>query len=98
MTLIPSAGLVPCRPAFGHYAPLVPLANALVRQGDEVRFATAPPLDDAIRRDGFEVDRAGLSFSEITATREGDPRFAAAGDDPRRVRPLNCRVESRRGY
>ncbi|HEX6348624.1 MAG TPA: glycosyltransferase [Candidatus Dormibacteraeota bacterium] len=81
--------LFSCRPAFGHYAPLVPLADALVGSGHEVCFATAAPLDDAIRRDGFEVHRAGLSLSEITATRELDPRFASARDDLRLFRPLN---------
>jgi UDP:flavonoid glycosyltransferase YjiC (YdhE family) len=81
--------LFSCRPAFGHYAPLVPLASALVRSGHEVCFATGAPLDDAIRRDGFEVERAGLSLSAITAARERDPRFAPAQGNPRLARPLN---------
>jgi UDP:flavonoid glycosyltransferase YjiC (YdhE family) len=81
--------LFSCRPAFGHYAPLVPLADALVNAGHTVTFATGAPLDTIIHREGFEVDQAGLSGAESQAVRQGDARFAPADSDPRLLRPLN---------
>ncbi len=84
--------LFSCRPMFGHYAPLVPLAAALERAGHAVSFATGAPLDGTIRRDGFDVDAAGLSASEIVAMRTGDPRFAPAVTNRRLGRPLNFSI------
>ena len=68
---------------------MVPLARALQNAGHTVSFATAAPLHDTIRRDGFESDAAGLSHAEFIAARESDPRFAPARADPRQARPLN---------
>src|SRR5579859_309671 len=84
--------LLTCRPAFGHYAPLLPLAHALVRAGHQVSFATGLPLVEVIQRDGFEADAAGLPVSELQALREQDPRFAAAVENPRLMRPIHWRL------
>jgi calicheamicin 3'-O-methyl-rhamnosyltransferase len=68
--------LISCRPAYGHYTPMVAIALALLKAGHQVRFATAAPLDETIRRDGFEVETAGLSGDEIKEARAHDPAFA----------------------
>ncbi|MHB8687769.1 MAG: glycosyltransferase [Candidatus Dormibacteraceae bacterium] len=67
-----------CRPLYGHYAPMVALARAIVEAGHQVRFATAEPLLATIRADGFEAERAGLSAPEIAERRTADPELAAA--------------------
>src|SRR5215472_2923734 len=61
-----------CHPAYGHYTPLVPLARALQDAGHEVVFATAAPLDAAIREDGFAIESVGLSMPEIYRLRGWD--------------------------
>jgi UDP:flavonoid glycosyltransferase YjiC (YdhE family) len=80
--------LVSCRPAYGHYTPMVPIALALGKAGHQLRFATAAPLDEVIRRDGFEVEAVGLSFDEIARARAHDPAFAHPDAARRQMRML----------
>ena len=70
--------LMSCRPLYGHYAPMVALAKALLEVGHQVRFATGEPLLATIRADGFETAKAGLSAQEITDLRAADPVLAGA--------------------
>ena len=70
--------LMSCRPAYGHYAPMVALARAILEAGHQLRFATAEPLLATIRADGFETEPAGLSWAEIAARRTADPGLAEA--------------------
>src|SRR5579859_977527 len=78
-----------CRPAFGHYAPMVPLARSLTKAGHEVHFATGYPQDEVIRLDGFAVHTAGLSVTEAGEVRKRDPRFAVTKTNPQLMRPIN---------
>ena len=51
--------LFTCRPLFGHYEPLRPLATAARDAGHVVAFATGAPADSWARHDGFEAFPAG---------------------------------------
>jgi UDP:flavonoid glycosyltransferase YjiC (YdhE family) len=53
--------LLTCRPAYGHFHPLVPLARALTGAGHDVAFATGEPFRDRVETAGFEAFAAGLS-------------------------------------
>lgn len=54
--------LFTCRPGYGHYYPLVPLARAAVAAGHAVAVAAGEPIRETAEADGFEAFGAGLSF------------------------------------
>ena len=51
-----------CVPQTGHIAPLLPLASAMVAQGDEVLFASGPDAEDAVASVGASFRAVGPSF------------------------------------
>ena len=53
--------LFTCRPADGHYYPMVPLIEALVGAGDDVAVATAEPLLGFVGAAGVPAFSAGLA-------------------------------------
>jgi UDP:flavonoid glycosyltransferase YjiC (YdhE family) len=55
--------LFTCRPGYGHYYPLVPLARAAAAAGHGVAVATGEPILDLAEADGFEAFSAGLGFA-----------------------------------
>jgi UDP:flavonoid glycosyltransferase YjiC (YdhE family) len=59
--------LVTTVPAPGHRNPVVPLARGLRDAGHSVVWATAEPLVDGLRAEGFVVHRAGPPFAEWRA-------------------------------
>ena len=59
--------LFSCRPATGHYLPLVPLAAAARLRGHTVAFATGEPIAAQARDAGFDGYTAGLSEPDSTA-------------------------------
>jgi UDP:flavonoid glycosyltransferase YjiC (YdhE family) len=61
-------------PGTGHLHPLVPLADACVRQGHEVRWAVASDGVDRVRSYGFDAIPAGMTIPDRSA------RFAASVD------------------
>jgi UDP:flavonoid glycosyltransferase YjiC (YdhE family) len=71
-------------PMEGVFAPVVPLATALARDGHEVLVATAPDLIDRVRATGLDAVLAGPSASESVARALADPEFAA-GEQPWRI-------------
>ena len=75
-----------CRPSYGHFTPMVGLANALLGAGHDVLFATGAPVDQMIARDGFRVETAGLSEAEINEIRRQDPTYVHLRKVPRRGR------------
>jgi UDP:flavonoid glycosyltransferase YjiC (YdhE family) len=69
--------LFTCRPAHGHFHPLVPLARALTGAGHDVAFATGEPFRGSVEAAGFEAFGAGLSqdqWQDEMAARFGDFR------------------------
>lgn len=78
--------LMSCRPGYGHFTPLVGLAKALAAAGHNVLFATGSPTDEMIRRDGFDVERIGLSEPEIRELRRLDPTYLHMATVPRQGR------------
>ncbi|HSH59491.1 MAG TPA: glycosyltransferase, partial [Acidimicrobiales bacterium] len=56
--------LFTCLPGFGHFHPMVPLAQAVRRRGHEVAFASAGDFCPVIERAGFPAFAAGLSLPE----------------------------------
>lgn len=69
--------LLTCRPAYGHFHPLVPLARALTGAGHDVAFATGEPFRGRVEAAGFEAFAAGLSqdqWQEEMKARFGDFR------------------------
>ncbi|MFD5827039.1 glycosyltransferase [Lentzea sp. NPDC060358] len=56
--------LFSCRPAHGHFFPLVPLARAAVEAAHDVVFATGPGFLDRVRELGFEAHPAGIAVAE----------------------------------
>ncbi len=78
--------LFSCRPLYGHYTPLVGLARTLQNAGHDVRFATAAPLDGAIRDEGYDVDTVGLSEPEIWEIRLRDLDWSTQIRNPLRQR------------
>ena len=77
--------LFTCRPLFGHYEPLRPLAAAARDAGHVVAFATGTPADSWAVHDGFEAFPAGPGED---FRQEWGPRFAGwdrlVGDEQRR--------------
>lgn len=59
--------LFTCRPAVGHFLPLVPLAEAARQRGHIVAFATNDPVIDQARTAGFEAFPAGLDAAASQA-------------------------------
>ena len=57
--------LFTCRPGYGHYYPLVPLARAAVAAGHAVAVATGEPIRGVAEADGFEAFSAGPAFAAI---------------------------------
>lgn len=58
--------LFTCVPGFGHFHPMVPLAQALATAGHEVAFATAPRFcQRVVEPAGFTAFAAGLSPLEV---------------------------------
>lgn len=76
--------LCPTTPMEGVFAPVVPLATALVAEGHDVLVATAPDLVDRVRATGLDAVLAGPSAPESAARAFADPEFAA-GAQPWRV-------------
>jgi UDP:flavonoid glycosyltransferase YjiC (YdhE family) len=79
--------LFTCRPAHGHFHPLVPLARAAERAGHEVAFATGEPFRGLVEAAGFEAYSAGLSHDQWEAQmagRFGDFRQQVPRTDHRR--------------
>jgi UDP:flavonoid glycosyltransferase YjiC (YdhE family) len=69
--------LFTCRPAHGHFHPLVPLARAVTGAGHDVAFATGEPFRGSVEAAGFEAFAAGLSqdqWRHEMAARFGDFR------------------------
>lgn len=60
--------LFSCFPGHGHLLPLVPLARACQRAGDDVLFATGPDLCSEIERSGFAAAVTGLSLADSLAS------------------------------
>ena len=52
-----------CLPGYGHFYPMVPLANALVSAGHEVVFATAEEFCPHVEQLGFRSFAAGISLA-----------------------------------
>ena len=77
--------LFTCRPLFGHYEPLRPLATAARDAGHVVAFATGAPADSWARHDGFDAFPAGPGEDFRQAW---GPRFPGwdrlVGDEQRR--------------
>ncbi|MFD9697746.1 glycosyltransferase [Lentzea sp. NPDC059081] len=66
--------LFSCRPGYGHFFPLVPLARAAGDAGHEVVFATGEGFVDRVRELGFEAHASGISIQEAEAeARRRDP-------------------------
>jgi hypothetical protein len=63
------------QPAAGHLHPLVPLAQALVTGGHEVKFACSASFRRTVEACGFPVIPAGLDWLE-SAGRAAFPRIA----------------------
>jgi hypothetical protein len=63
-------------PMEGHVRPLLPVAQALLRAGHDVRLATGPELHDLVRAAGIHPVAAGPSYQLALGTVERDPRFA----------------------
>jgi UDP:flavonoid glycosyltransferase YjiC (YdhE family) len=57
--------LFTCRPGYGHYYPLLPLARAAAEAGHAVAVATGEPVRGVAEADGFEAFSAGPSFAAI---------------------------------
>ena len=53
-----------CVPQAGHIMPMLPLAEALRAQGDEVVFASGDDTDAVVSARGFACRRAGPAFGE----------------------------------
>lgn len=75
-----------CRPSYGHFTPMVGLANAFLGAGHDVLFATGAPVDQMIARDGFRVETVGLSEAEINEIRRQDPTYVQLRKVPRQGR------------
>jgi UDP:flavonoid glycosyltransferase YjiC (YdhE family) len=60
--------LFTCVPQTGHVTPLLPLAEAFTRRGDEVLFATGPDVADVLVSRGFGFRQVGPPYGEWYAT------------------------------
>ncbi len=70
-------------PGWGHVHPMVPLARAFAKRGDEVLWAAPAVLRDALEQAGFQMEAAGVAFGA------GPPPF-----DPRELLALPARERS----
>ncbi|HEX6714377.1 MAG TPA: glycosyltransferase [Thermoleophilaceae bacterium] len=59
--------LITTTPGRGHWQPMLPLANALVAAGHELRWATAREACGPLRERGFDVVEAGAHDLEMPA-------------------------------
>ena len=57
--------LFTCRPGYGHYYPLLPLARAAAAAGHAVAVASGEPVRGVAEADGFEAFSAGPGFTAI---------------------------------
>ncbi|HEY4022315.1 MAG TPA: glycosyltransferase [Pseudonocardiaceae bacterium] len=71
-------------PMEGVFAPVVPIAQALVAQGHSVLIATAAELGDRVRSTGLTATVAGPNAPDAAARATLDPEFAA-GRQPWRI-------------
>ncbi|MDQ4009166.1 MAG: hypothetical protein M3228_00325 [Actinomycetota bacterium] len=71
-------------PMEGNFAPVVPLAVALVREGHDVLVATAADLIERVRLVGLAAAVAGPTAAEAAGRAMSDPEFAA-GRQPWRI-------------
>ena len=78
--------LFSCRPGFGHFHPLVPLASALLEAGHGVRFACSPEMLLSVQQSGFDAEAVGLTDAESRARRVEVPEFLTA--TPSQLRSL----------
>ncbi|HEX8598201.1 MAG TPA: glycosyltransferase [Chloroflexia bacterium] len=65
------------QPGFGHWNPLVPLAQTLIVAGHEVAFATAPGFSSTIAMNGFQVFSVGADDTP-ESLRERQERLASS--------------------
>ncbi|MGI9121114.1 MAG: glycosyltransferase [Acidimicrobiales bacterium] len=73
--------LFTCVPGFGHFHPMVPLAQALVGAGHEVAFATAPRFcERVVEPAGFTAFPAGLSPLVVHEQTLAIPELADVGE------------------
>jgi len=70
--------LFTCVGAYGHFHPLVPLAQALADAGHEVAFATNQAFGVRVQHAGFEAIPAGVN--EDVALAEFNKRFPERAD------------------
>jgi UDP:flavonoid glycosyltransferase YjiC (YdhE family) len=63
-------------PLEGHVRPLFPIAQALVKAGHEVRFATGADSHGRVREAGLVPLPAGPTVDDAFVSSEHDPRFA----------------------
>lgn len=74
--------LFSCRPGFGHFQPLAPLAAALLAAGHGVRFACPPEMVQVIEGAGFEAEGVGLTDAELRVRRVQEvPELRTAAPD-----------------
>ncbi|HEY4454124.1 MAG TPA: glycosyltransferase [Pseudonocardiaceae bacterium] len=71
-------------PMEGVFAPVVPITQALARQGHSVLVATAKQLLERVRSTGLTATLAGPDAPEAAARAVRDPEFAA-GEQPWRI-------------
>lgn len=81
--------VVTCVPASGHFHPLVPLARALVDEGDDVVVASAPSICSQAERLGFATAAVGSELAEWQGILVGRMLRGAPGDGlpPERILP-----------
>ena len=54
--------LLTSQPGYGHFRPLLPLANALVAAGHEVRVGTSASFAQVVEREGLTAEPVGLDW------------------------------------
>jgi UDP:flavonoid glycosyltransferase YjiC (YdhE family) len=76
--------LFTCQPGFGHFHPLVPIAQTLADAGHEVAFACAPSFRRWVENSGFQSFSAGIDWdasdARATFTAPRQPTREAIGD------------------
>lgn len=76
-------------PGYGHFHPLVPLAQALQRAGHEVAFAASASFQAVIAGNGLRGFAAGADWMSLGSTlADIQKRQAIAGSDPKARRAL----------
>ncbi|MCA1839576.1 MAG: glycosyltransferase [Actinomycetota bacterium] len=69
-------------PAYGHFHPMLPIAQALTESGHEVIFVTSADFAPRIEAAGFEVRTAGIPLEEAFAqVRQRFPDLADVAPD-----------------